>query len=533
MCFEDDAKSWTGLTDIKQTKELADGEAIQIEISENVFATSIAISYIKGNTRYIFYANELNTQRAMSSHGASNSYSSYTQYGIKVDLLGKNASNWLVQLTNNTGSKRKFDYNTKMCNFDDAQSWIGLSDIKKTKEISNGESVIFEISENGFATSITISYVSGSKRYVFYADNLNIAGTLSSYGTSKNSYSYSKNGMMVSIISKGNGIWTIDLTNNTGGGRTFYYNKKMCFEGDAKNWTGLSDIGQVYLANGATTSEPLKISENAFADSIAISYLDGTDRKIFYALDLNVSGTMTANASEIDTTNPPDPCVAEGTLITLSDGTQKPVEELTGNEMLLVWNMYTGTFDSAPILCIDSDPIGHYKSILLSFADGTMVDVLSEHGFFDVDLNKYVYLDEYAADYIGHDFLKQGENGMTAVTLVDVEVSTEVTVAYSPVTYGHLCYFVNGMLSMPGGIDGLFNIFEVDPGTMTYDAEAMAADIEQYGLYIYEELNALVPVPEEMFNAVNGQYLKVAVGKGIITIEQIGELVDKYADLFE
>ena len=225
-------------------------------------------------------------------------------------------------------------------------------------------------------------------------------------------------------------------------------------------------------------------------------------------------------------------CIAEGTLITLADGSQKAVEDLTGDEMLLVWDLYTGTFGSAPILCIDSDPVGHYQVIQLSFSDGTAVDVISEHGFFDVDLNQYVYLDEYAAEYIGHAFWKQGENGMTAVTLVDVEISTEVTVAYSPVTYGHLCYYVNGMLSMPGGIGGLFNIFEIDAETMKYDAEAMAADIEQYGLYTYEELNALVPVPEVMFDAVNGQYLKVAVGKGIVTLEQIGELVERYSDLF-
>ena len=83
-----------------------------------------------------------------------------------------------------------------------------------------------------------------------------------------------------------------------------------------------------------------------------------------------------------------------------------------------------------------------------------------------------------------------------------------------------------------GGIGGLFNIFEIDAETMKYDAEAMAADIEQYGLYTYEELNALVPVPEVMFDAVNGQYLKVAVGKGIVTLEQIGELVERYSDLF-
>ena len=42
-----------------------------------------------------------------------------------------------------------------------------------------------------------------------------------------------------------------------------------------------------------------------------------------------------------------DSCVAEGTLITLADGSQVPVENLTGGEMLLVWNLYTGSFDIA------------------------------------------------------------------------------------------------------------------------------------------------------------------------------------------
>lgn len=225
-------------------------------------------------------------------------------------------------------------------------------------------------------------------------------------------------------------------------------------------------------------------------------------------------------------------CVSEGTLITLADGSQKSVELLTGNEMLLVWNMYTGTFGSAPILCIDSDPLSMYEVIQLSFSDGTKVDVISEHGFFDVDLNRYVYLDNSAADYIGHHFLKQGINGMVHVTLVDVTITQERTTVYSPVTYGHLCYYVNGMLSMPGGIDGLFNIFEVNGETMMYDTEAMVADIEQYGLYTYEELSALVPVTEEMFEAVNAQYLKVAVGKGMITVEQIGELIERYGNMF-
>ena len=228
-----------------------------------------------------------------------------------------------------------------------------------------------------------------------------------------------------------------------------------------------------------------------------------------------------------------DSCVAEGTLITLADGSQVPVENLTGGEMLLVWNLYTGSFDIAPILVIDSDALKQYEVIKLTFSDGTTVDVISEHGFFDVDLNKYVYLDKYAEEYIGHRFLKQNENGKVQVTLVDVAITLENVAAYSPVTYGHLCYYVNGMLSIPGGINGLFNIFEVDAETMKFDAEAMEADVEMFGLYTYEELNSLVPMQELMFDAVNGQYLKVAIGKGIITIEQISELVERYVRLFE
>ena len=225
-------------------------------------------------------------------------------------------------------------------------------------------------------------------------------------------------------------------------------------------------------------------------------------------------------------------CVAAGTLITLADGRQVPVESLTGNEMLLVWNLLTGKFDVAPMVFIDSDPAAVYKVINLYFSDGTQVKVISEHAFWDLNLNRYVYLREDAAQYIGHWFNKQGANGWTEVQLIDVVVQEEYTTAWSPVTYGHLCYFVNGMLSIPGGIDGLFNIFEVDPETMMYDMEQMQADIAQYGLYTYEEFAAIFPIPEEIFNAFNVQYFKVAIGKGMLTLERVGQLIERYAEFF-
>lgn len=201
-----------------------------------------------------------------------------------------------------------------------------------------------------------------------------------------------------------------------------------------------------------------------------------------------------------------------------------------------MWNLYTGQFDIAPIVFIDEDPYTTYNVIVLTFSDGTSLKIISEHGLWDYNLNRYVYLDESADQYIGHWFNKQfmdeEDNMLTAkVQLTDVKVQSELTVAYSPVTYGHLCYFVNGMLSMPGGIEGLFNIFEVDSESFKYDEQKMQSDIEEYGIYTYEEFYELVPVTEEAFEAFSGQYLKVAIGKGLITLDRLYNLAVRYGML--
>ncbi len=230
-------------------------------------------------------------------------------------------------------------------------------------------------------------------------------------------------------------------------------------------------------------------------------------------------------------------CVAPGTLITLANGMQVPVETLTGNEQLLVWNMFTGKFDSAPIVFVDSESQEIRDVINLSFSDGTIVRVISEHAFWDMDMNQYVYLNENAAQYIGHRFNKQGVDGngnmtWTGVRLIAVTISKEETTTWSPVTYGHLCYYVNGMLSIPGGISGLFNYLSVDRETLTIDQEALAEDIEQYGLFTYEEFSELVTITPEVFDAFNGQYLKIAIGKGMISIDEIQSLLNRYARFF-
>lgn len=295
--------------------------------------------------------------------------------------------------------------------------------------------------------------------------------------------------------------------------------------------------------NTHTSTVRVGLASNVSITNSTFSISPGDLTADTYTLTLNCrmtrDGTTYTNSAEFSFEKEAflSLCVAEGSMITLADGSQKAVEDLTGEEMLLVWNMLTGEFDSAPIVFIDSDPESYYEVINLYFSDGTTVKVISEHAFWDINLNKYVYLRSDAAQYIGHWFNKQtvDENGnmvYTEVQLTNVVVQQEYTSAWSPVTYGHLCYYVNGMLSMPGGITGLFNIFEVDPETMTIDQEAYLEDVEEYGLFTYEEFNALCPIPEAVFNAFGGQYLKVSLGKGLITWEELENLISRYSEFW-
>ena len=72
---------------------------------------------------------------------------------------------------------------------------------------------------------------------------------------------------------------------------------------------------------------------------------------------------------------------------------------------------------------------------------------------------------------------------------------------------------------------GMVNFFEYDQN-MKYDEELMKQDIEKYGLYTYEDFEDYVSI--EVFNAFPFKYFKVAVGKGLITYEDIIILIEYY-----
>ena len=225
-------------------------------------------------------------------------------------------------------------------------------------------------------------------------------------------------------------------------------------------------------------------------------------------------------------------CITADTLITLADGSKKRAADLTGEEELLVWDFDTASYAAAPIVFIEPEPEAEYNIIHLFFEDESDVEISYEHGFFDYTLGKFVYINnDNPEQYIDHEFIMQDRDTYKTVRLTDIKFETKLTTLYGLTTYKHFNFFNNDMLSIEGNITGMFNYFEVDKDTMGYDQAKKQADIEKYGLLTYEDFNGMID--ELGFEAYNGQYLAVSIGKGLTTWERIKALADYYGHFTE
>ncbi len=221
-------------------------------------------------------------------------------------------------------------------------------------------------------------------------------------------------------------------------------------------------------------------------------------------------------------------CFASDTLITLSDGRRVPIEDVSPDDTVLVYDHEQGMYVSAPITFIENDGVQEYNVINLVFSNGQTTKIIYEHGLFDLTLNKYVYIDEYnCEEYIGHRFACASTDGAYGELLLeDAFVKSEITGCYSMTTAYHINYFIDGLFSVPGGIEGLFNFFEYGDG-LAYDTNKMQADIEKYGLFTYDDFKDYVSyeVFEYLFPT---KYLKISIGKGLMSYDDIIYLIERY-----
>ena len=251
---------------------------------------------------------------------------------------------------------------------------------------------------------------------------------------------------------------------------------------------------------------------------------DTTGEEIANGTGTSISFTMPASNVTI-TIHSEKSCLAEGTMITMADGTFKAIEDIVVGDEVLTWNFISGQYEIVPVCLAVDDGIVAAKVITLTFDDETTLRIIDEHGVFDAELNEYVYInDDNAAEYVGHTFVKLNADGsVTTTKLTGYSLSTEVIGCYTLQTAFNVNCVAEGMLTQtPPLCEGYFDYFEMGD-FMKYDEAKMQADIEKYGLYTFEDFQDYLTY--DAFIAFNGPYLKVAVGKGYFTFEYLIEQI--------
>ena len=255
---------------------------------------------------------------------------------------------------------------------------------------------------------------------------------------------------------------------------------------------------------------------------------DSNGKVIAEGSDTSCTFTMPASDVTITAESKDNTCVTPDTLITLADGTQVRVDSLTGNELLLVWNFYTGKYDVAPAAIVINHGYATVNVTTLTFADGTTINTINGHGFFDTSVNAFVIINENnAKNYIGHLFVKQNGDGYTTTELVSYTVTEQYTDVWSILTAVHYNAILEGLWSLTAAevenSPEWLMPYEIGKD-MKYDEAKMQADIEKYGLYTYENFAEYCTYEE--FVALGLENFKVSVAKGYITWEEILFLIN-------
>jgi len=163
------------------------------------------------------------------------------------------------------------------------------------------------------------------------------------------------------------------------------------------------------------------------------------------AYAINNTGVSYGNIIEFSA-----PCFAKGTLVTLSDGSTKKIEDITYDDSLLVWNFDESKFDSAkPVWMMK--PVTISDTFISKFSDGSELITAGKlgirktsHRIFNIEKGEFTYLISEQDTPIGtHTFNDKGE----IVTLISREKNNVLTQIYNIVTFGHLNMFCSTLLT--------------------------------------------------------------------------------------
>lgn len=218
-------------------------------------------------------------------------------------------------------------------------------------------------------------------------------------------------------------------------------------------------------------------------------------------------------------------CVYEDAEVLMADGTTKLAKDVKLGDVVLTWSFAKGKYVATPIIFVERlKNIATVKTTLY-FDDGTSVEFAGGQSFFDINKREFISIDySNVYDYIGVTIMSYNNGKISYKQIIDASEELAFEDTYEFITAYEYSFIYDNVLTMEPFM--LYKLpFEINE-EFKYDEELMMKDIETYGLYEYEEWSYLVT--KEQFDIFNGQYIKVAVGKGYYTEDYIVEIIKKY-----
>jgi hypothetical protein len=152
-----------------------------------------------------------------------------------------------------------------------------------------------------------------------------------------------------------------------------------------------------------------------------------------------------------------DYCFAKGTLITLADGTTKPVEHITYADQILTWDLDNGKFTSGRPMWIKKAETADWYS-KYTFSDGTELKLVATHRIFNKQAGKFTspvnaILHKHLAsiNYPVKDETPVGTISFNSageeVTLISKQHVWQTVEHYSLIVDYHMNTFANGIMT--------------------------------------------------------------------------------------
>lgn len=269
---------------------------------------------------------------------------------------------------------------------------------------------------------------------------------------------------------------------------------------------GATYTGTINPSSGYSTPSSITVKMNdRTLTSSEYSYRSGS-----VSITIPVDGDI-----EITANCPWDWCLIEGTMVALADGTSVPIEQITYDTLLKVWNYETGSVGAEYPAWIEKRGITTSYQ-LTKFDDGTELKTSGWHGIFDVDRNEFISVDSEGFG-VGTRVYKVNENNeLEIITVTSIERVEEEVNYYHVVSSQYYNIIANNIITTDGAVY-LSNLYGFDDN-IKWPALREEIISDPDNLYTYEDFED-IGMPLKMFNDLRVQEGKYLASRYGITLE--------------